>query len=885
MSTRLMFRFSSLLAMAAAFAAAPLAAVEITEDTRIDATNVGTYQSVPLAVAAGATLTIDLAPTAEQVFSGAVSGAGRIVVANTGTRPIRFSGSFQAFTGALSATGAVQVGGIWQSVALNGTLSGVTVLGAADKTITFYGPNVFGTGGGGTLNPGHGSTPRSTLDFKGFDQTVANLLLNGCPYKLGDDGCKTPTYVLTSATPATLTLAGTIGWVDRKTLHHNEVVKVNGQLSLVFDGEPNTSFTFHGASATAGGLTVKAGEVVVAADASFNSLSSLTAAGTGRIVLETAAVNAVNLTLAIADSGSVALPAGEAFPVGILKVDGASLPPGLYSAEEIATRTGGRLSGAAVEVLSREIGETATFTWTGGGADDRLTTAANWAGGVAPSLTGGDEILVFAAGTSATLPGDVDVYGLSFATTGDFVLKGASAARLLLGAGGVTCAAAADGASRTVTFAVAPQVAGAQTWTVPATAVVDLSAGWTGRSAVTLERPEGTGDILRFSSDETPGFAGNLSVTNGSILVLSGRGGLGAAGAHVRLNGRAGLRTTAVCVTNHAALTFAHGPALKVAPAGTAFVQLGAVTNVSGGAESSQIPVGGTLRLLGGLGEAASHLANPAAYWAWPCWFAFANDSATLWIGENPVSVGDRPFLLFGGKMHLAATGCAWGVLTLLHDVRVICDGANVLAAGGDLGFYPIWPGAVDLNGHDQTARDALTVSEYGVVQEKPGYAAMFVTSATPATLTLTGAATVGTTHNLNFQGAASLHYAGTGRLALTNTASTTTGSLTVSSGEVALLAGATWGACTNVVVSGSGRLTLDAAVAAGGAFAREATVRVDGDGTLAIPAGETVTVKYLYRNGEGQFSGLYRDGFVTGGGTLRVRRAARPTGALFIIR
>lgn len=154
MSTRLMFRFSSLLAMAAAFAAAPLAAVEITEDTRIDATNVEAYQSVPLAVAAGATLTIDLAPTAEQVFSGAVSGAGQIVVANTGTKPIRFSGSFQAFTGALSATGTVQIGGggdnwIWQSVALNGTLSGVTVLGAADNAVTFYGPNVFGTRGGG----------------------------------------------------------------------------------------------------------------------------------------------------------------------------------------------------------------------------------------------------------------------------------------------------------------------------------------------------------------------------------------------------------------------------------------------------------------------------------------------------------------------------------------------------------------------------------------------------------------------------------------------------------------------------------------------------------------------------------------------------------------
>ncbi len=691
-----------------------------------------------------------------------------------------------------------------------------------------------------------------------------------------------PSYTLTSATNATLTISKKIAWTENPTDHVSPLA-VNGKLSLVFDGDSDAAFTFYGNSTTSGGLTVKAGEVTLAADATFNNLSALTAAGTGRVVLETTAVNSANLVLAIADSGAVALPAGDVFRVGMLKVDGVYLAPDAYSAEEIAARTKERLSGAAVEVLSREVGETTTFTWTGGGADDGLTTAANWVGGVAPALTGGNEILVFASGTSATLATDAYVYGVSFATAGDFVLKGASGTRLRVGEGGLTCAAADTGATRTVRLEVTPHLSGAQTWTIPASTVVDLAAGWAGYSDVTLARPTGSGDILKFSSDESPDFAGNLFVPSSNVLVLAGRGGLGAKGACVTLNETAGLRAVPTCVTNRAAVVFSHGPSLDVARAGMEFVQLGVVTNVAEGGQSSGISVNGTLRLLGGVSEGGAHRGNPGGYKWWTYQFNIGEDGSVQ-IGENPV-LGRCPFRLFRGTTHLSATGNDWSVLTLVNGARVVCEGADVLAANGDLGFYPTWPGWVDLQGHDQTVRDALTVDETGFAMAGAGFGAMFVTSETPATLKLTGSATACTTHNLNFRGAASLHYAGTGRLALTNTASTTTGSLTVSSGEVALLAGAHWGSCTNVVVSGSGRLTLDAAVAARGAFAREATVRVDGDGTLAIPAGETVTVKYLYRNGEGAFSGFYRDGFVTGGGTLRVRRSACPTGAVLIVR
>ena len=859
-------------------------AVDITTDTRIDDVNVGDYANAPLAVAADATLTIALAPTtAEQVFAGAVSGAGKIVVANTGTNAVRFKGSFKDFTGELSASGDVRIGSSWTSSALNGSLMGLTcVEGAGNGMFTFWGTNVFGENGA-ALNPGHQSGFYSTINLNGFDQTISLLTFMGCAYGETDSNYKKPTYTLKSDTSATLTVRDGFCWATTSGPHpkdHSGLVQVNGALSLVFAGADETSFTFHGLSTTTGGLTVKSGEIVLADDATFNNLSALTVAGTGRIVLETAAVNAANLAIDIADNGAVTLSSGDVFRVKTLKVDGVSVAPDDYTAEAIAALTGNRLTGAAVEVLSREIGETKTFTWIGGGTDDSLATAANWRGGVAPALTGGDEILVFASGTSATVPAGADVYGLEIATAGDFTLRGET---FRLGAGGITCGETE--AARVCRFEAVPRTAGEQTWRIPANTVVELAAGWAGRSAVTLERTTGTGDIVRFSSDETPAFAGRLTVpgdtAGGNVLVLSGRGGLGAAGAHVQLNGKAGIRATAACVTNRAAITFNHGPALNLAPAGTEFVQIGSITNASYGAYASQVTVKGSL-CLGGLGDVERHYNSGQWNWSWS--FA-AKESKALRFEGSPIDVAPCPVRVFGGTVSLSSSGNRYGVLTLLNGAKAVCEGANVLAAEGDVGINPVWAGTLDLNGFDQTVRNVMAVDAYGVaVSDNAGYSDMYVTSATAATLKLTGAGTYAP-HNLNFRGEASLHYAGTGRLALTNTASTTIGSLTVSGGEVSLLAGATWANCTNVVVSGSGKLTLDAGVAAKGAFSREATVSVSDAGTIAIPAGETVVVRYLWRDGEPTFSGFYREGFVTGGGTLRVRKSSRKSGLLLLIK
>lgn len=854
-------------------------AADITTDTRIDDANVGEYASEPIAVAADATLTIALAPTtAEQVFAGAVSGAGKIVVANTGTKAVRFKGSFKDFTGELSASGDVPIGSTWENINLNGRLSGISVEGAGNKVAKFFGANVLGEHGA-PISIGHQAYPKSTLNLNGFDQAVSALTFMGSAFdpETSASSYITPSYTLKSDTAATLTL-GSLSWATAGGLYpidHSGTVGVNGALSLVYAGTSAEPFAFHGPSTTKGGISIRSGGVVIASDATFDNLTSLAVSGTGSLTLQTTSVNSQNLALEIADSGTVTLPEVSVFRVKSLKVDGVSLAPDTYDADMIATLADSRLTGAAVEVLTREIGETKTFTWTGDGADDSLTTAANWQNGVVPTLTGGDEILVFAFGASATIPANADVYGLEIATAGDFTLRGEA---FRLGAGGLSCGETE--AARVCRFEAAPRTAGEQTWKIPANTVVELAAGWAGRSSVTLDRTTGTGDILKFSSDEPPMFAGSLIVTNDNILVLSGRGGIGAAGAHVQLNGKAGVRTTAACVTNRSAITFSHGPALNIAPTGTEFVQLGAITNASYGAYASQVTVAGQLRLNGGLGEAAAH--QNSIWWTWRF---DIKDSGVVRFGESPIDVAPCPVRVFGGTVSLASADNRYGVLTLLNGARAVCERIDALSSEGDVGINPVWAGALDLNGFDQTARDMMAVDAYGLpISDNAGYSDMYVTSATPATLKLTGAGTYAP-HNLNFRGEASLHYAGTGRLALTNTSSTTTGSLTVSGGEVALLAGATWANCTNVVVSGSGKLTLDAGAAAKGAFSREATVYVSDGGTIEIPAGETVVVRYLYRDGEPAFSGRYSDGFVTGGGTLRVRKSSRKAGFRMLIK
>ena len=60
-------------------------------------------------------------------------------------------------------------------------------------------------------------------------------------------------------------------------------------------------------------------------------------------------------------------------------------------------------------------------------------------------------------------------------------------------------------------------------------------------------------------------------------------------------------------------------------------------------------------------------------------------------------------------------------------------------------------------------------------------------------------------------------------------------------------------------------------------------SVAVSGVGKIVVA--NTGVVRYLWRDGEPTFSGRYSDGFVTGGGTLRVRKSSREVGFRLLVK
>lgn len=868
-----------------------VSAADITTDTTINTDNFSTYEKEALNVSSGVTLTIELAPETDKTltFTGAVSGEGTISVNNTGAGGVYFSGSFESFTGKMTATGDVRVRNVWADMKLNGSLTGVLVEGAAARTVTFYKNEVLLDGS--AVKIGWGTTPSSTLNLAKYTQTISDITLVSCAYQESHTSYKKPGYVFKGDEGSVLSITNSMVWGNGFPSDKSGSVCINGALTFVYACNAGSSFAFHGESTTSGGLSVTNGEIEIASDATFNNLTTLSVIKAGKINVKTTAINPDGLTMEIADEGTITLSESEKYVVNMLKVAGAYVAPDDYTADEIATLTQNRLTGAAVSVTTRPVNEIKTYTWTGSGADNSVSTKENWDGNEAPELKEGNEILVFATGESATFPSSADIYGLKITAGNNFTLKSDSEDSLLrIGAGGLTNETSATTGVSTNKFEIAVRVAGTQTWAFNANSVVELNSGWSGHSAVTLTRTGTAGDILIFSSDETSKFAGTLTVPDGNILVCTGRGGIGGEGSLVTLNTAAGIRTEASSVTNCAALIYGKGANMSLAPAGKTFVQLGAMTNAANGANSPYILVAGTLYVNGGISEVAAHLNNPSSYRSVSTGFQVAKGGA-LWIKDQPIQEGGCNLRLNAqtvnsiGDVHLSAQNNTWGALALINGIGVICEAENVLAESGDIGFFYNYSGSLDLNGYSQVAKDAYCANYDGTsCLTYAGDSKMIVKSEEPATLKLTGSGNYNA-FNLNFQGEASLHYAGEGKLAMTNTASTTVGSLTVSSGKVALLKGATWANCTNVVISGTGKLTLDTDVASATPFSTDGTLAVSDSGKIEIPEGKVVTVKYLWRNGEGTFAGSYTADFITGGGTLKVKKSTKKVGLMLIVR
>ena len=838
-------RFAGMLVAVAAGLAAgiPAYAIDITVDTRVTDAELAAYNGAAINVAKGATLTFDIAPTAAFNF-GLLTGGGDIVVHNNGSVAVGFvNKTFQDFTGTLTGDGSKGVsGGGWNYAwHVNGRLDYTGAFNGY-QNIEFHGADVFGDGV--MTKIGHGSQDtKAKYVLNGFDQTLAHIGFSTNPYA----GKPPYSYSIDSSSAATMTVTDDAASGNDETV----VVAVNNKASFVWASGTAATLTLRGTSTTDGRIAATGGTLTLASTSSFDNLTTLEATGTGVIVVEAGARIRKDVNVVVASESSLLLPEGFVLQTDSLTIGGVKQ----------TSSADFRFGDGIVRVLIKTAG-----TWVGG-TDDHLETTENWRDGVKPNLADG-------AGTVCVEP-TVGVICADFGT--DLLLDSMDFSL----------------SEKFTLSALSPSKAkfGSSAWDVPTGSALTISAGLASDPDCTVTKTGG-GDV-RIATGDSGSFLGCFSASDGSKIYLDNAQGFGGAGARIVLGSTSGLKVT-TSMTNRSAITWHHGGAQAWAPAGVEFVQLGPVTNSSGGAENPTISVTGTLRFKGGVRVSPSHRANPEGYKWWLWQFGINPQTGSVWVEDAPIDVGPCNLSLTsggngGGAFHLAAAGNVWNCFILGYGSTLVCEDENVLCPNGDIGYYATWVGSLDLNGHDQTAAN-LTGSGTTTPDASVTYASATVKSASPATLTLTGSKDI--TLAAVFADEASLTYSGSGVYTMTNLSAvclnSTKGSLKVTSGTVKLAGGFTWANTTNVVVSGTGKIVLDATSAAKsaplGRVGRDsaAVVRLSDAGTIEVPEGVTLTVNKLYVDGEPQPKGTV---IKAGDGYLTARYSDVKTGLILLLK
>jgi hypothetical protein len=330
-----------------------------------------------------------------------------------------------------------------------------------------------------------------------------------------------------------------------------------------------------------------------------------------------------------------------------------------------------------------------------------------------------------------------------------------------------------------------------------------------------------------------------------------------------------------------------------------AYLYLTGLVSFIGPGGQSEIYFKGNVHFVGGITNETNH------------GLCFRMAGGNNWIEGKPMRLTKTFQQDYPSVLNIAVTNNYWEQLyPMKATIRCHCDyalavGRPIYFGAVNSVFYSTPMAAIDLNGYNQSvSRIYPAWTGYETVGGH-NWAATYglVTSATPATLEITGTET--TVFPVKFEGAAGLHMNGTGTFTITNKLSNTTGELKVSKGTVRFARDAGWTAVTNIVLAG-GTLAVDAGAGAK-AFgpAQDTsdallTVVSTNSPTLSIAAGERPTVNMLmvveengkevwknpgvYGGPEACLSDYYTLGWISGAGTLRVRHSISG-GTMLIIR
>lgn len=558
----------------------------------------------------------------------------------------------------------------------------------------------------------------------------------------------------------------------------------------------------------------------------------------------TADAVALPTIMSLEDGASLVLAEGAAVRTQRLFVECEEIAAGVYTGSGSRGTIVSWISGAG-RVVVGDVAEN-TASWTGAGADTKVTTVQNWSDAEVSHMDGSYLVTFATGGTAALLDTDVSWAGLVL-DAATFAFSDSSH-KMLLGTRGLVAKDASS--ARTFTVNAPVSLANSQTWRIGTNATVTLGKTLTGSGASALT-VAGAGTLKLSAANVLPGvttIAGDSKDKRLGVQVAN-PDGLGGAEGSTTVN----QMTTALSFTQP----------------GTVTREISVFCPQNDQDRDVYGPSTGTLRFANTYKTTQSNsrfgvYRGTTVIFDKPLSTVSAFYLSTLGSGSQParvifngrLGIGDRWQVPGGMIVELNATtnkingnsGSLYGTIQC-NVPYALWKTNNGKSDGKATAVYP-YSGVLNLNGYDQAV---------GLLTAKGQTTAGSVTSATPAVLHLvddymidsydswvyaadgkTKVSVPGITNRVAFTGMASLSKEGKYETCLYVTSSTT-GSLAVAKGTLTMAPVASWRNARNVYVRGGVLSVKKRTAAQGDAFGKKVTDVEITDGKVDIAEGETV--------------------------------------------
>ncbi len=416
-------------------------------------------------------------------------------------------------TGKVTALGIYQHSGnanwppIWTLGNTGNSIGVIDVGGGAssDRSLTASAADALG---GATVYSRAGDLTKSFSVKIAADQTVESISMNPAgSYAGGSLASSDGRHYISAKAAATVTMIGTNNCTNDWCLKDGGASKA---MSLVWNPTGDYTYTCVGHENTIHGtITVSGGTFEVGDSCSFPNVTAISVANGATLKVSSAEVPFGSTVTIEAESGATLDLAGD-MTAETVKVGDHYLSAKDFSAGNYKGLT---ITGAGKLYVTTKPGGEDTYTWVGGGADDNLTTAANWQGGQMPDFGDESPFVVFASGAAAVVNTNATFSGATFACAGDFALSASGDCVLALGEGGISNAPAASARAITVSASVMPLVD--QIWQMETNTTFTLSGilkqYGTSTPTLTFRQSSIADPVITFIGAETAEGAGDFA--------------------------------------------------------------------------------------------------------------------------------------------------------------------------------------------------------------------------------------------------------------------------------------------------------------------------------------------------------------------------------------